>query len=86
MKDFVQRDKHKIKNIKFKQRVLYYKDMKGGAPEIMSMIEDLKNEGKLEEKIAIITNALEMGVLSVEQIATMCKTTVEFVEQIKNNN
>ena len=86
MKDFVQRDKNKIQNETFKNSVLYYKDMKGGLPEIMGMLEDLKNEGKLEEKIAIIKEALNMGVLSVDQIAKMCKTTVEFVEQIKNNN
>ena len=59
--------------------------MKGGAPEIMSMIEDLKNEGKLEEKIDTIKAALADG-LSVEQIAKICRTTIEFVEQIKNNN
>ena len=86
MQDFVQRDYNKMHNKTFQKRVQYYKDMKGGLPEIMSMIEDIKNEGKLEEKIEIIQEALNMGVLTVEQIAKMCSTTVEFVEQIKANN
>ena len=89
MKDFVQRDKHKIKNSEFRKQVLYYKDMKGGAPDIMSMMDNLKNEGKLEgkleEKIDTIKAALAAGI-SVEQIAKICRTTVEFVEQVKNNN
>lgn len=51
----------------------------------MSMMEDIKNEGRLEEKIEIIKEALKIEVLSVEQIAKICGTTVEFVEQIKNS-
>jgi anti-sigma28 factor (negative regulator of flagellin synthesis) len=48
-------------------------------------MEDIKNEARLEEKIEIIKEAIKLGTLSVEQIAKICHTTVEFVEQIKNS-
>ena len=51
----------------------------------MDLKEEARLEGILEEKIDIIKAALADG-LSVEQIARICRTTVEFVEQIKNNN
>ena len=51
----------------------------------MNLKEEARLEGILEEKIDTIKAALEAG-MSVEQIARICRTTVEFVEQIKNNN
>ena len=50
----------------------------------MDLKEEARLEGILEEKIETIQRALDMGI-EVEQIARICRTTVEFVEQIKNN-
>ena len=51
----------------------------------MDLKEEARLEGILEEKIETIQRAFDMGI-EVEQIARICRTTVEFVEQIKNNN
>ena len=51
----------------------------------MDLKEEARLEGILEEKIETIQRALDMEI-DVEQIARICRTTVEFVEQIKNNN
>jgi predicted transposase YdaD len=60
-----------------------YRDLKN---VIDTSFGEGKIEGKLEEKIEGIINALKQGKLTIEEIAEVFNTTVEVVLGIKNEN
>lgn len=63
----------------YEESLKSYRDLK-------NVIDTAFDEGRLEEKTKGIIKALGQGKLSVEEIAEVFSTTVEFVEQIKKGN
>jgi predicted transposase/invertase (TIGR01784 family) len=63
----------------YEESLKTYRDLK-------NVIDTAKDEGKIEEKSMGIIEALKEGTLSIESIAKIFRTTVDYVINIKNIN
>ena len=67
------------------ERITYLKTDEKGRESMCQMMEDMRNEAALEKTRAIARNLIEIGKLSVEEIADATGLSVDEVELLSQN-
>jgi predicted transposase YdaD len=62
------------------ERVRYFKESGGGTQSMCKLLEDVRKEAAEERNKEFAQALLEMGTMSVEQIAKLSKLPLEEVE------
>lgn len=80
--DFNCTDADEMYNSELAKRVRYFKETEGGRREMCKLMEDLRNETKIEMATAL----LKMGKLSNEEISTVSGLTIEQIEELSKKH
>ena len=86
MKDFSCRNAEDMHYKILADRVRYFKEDEKGVGAMCKAVEELAKELYKEDKIEMVESMLELGVLTMEQIALVSKLTLEEVKEIANQN
>ena len=82
MKDFSCRNAEDMHYKILADRVRYFKEDEKGVGAMCKAVEELAKELYKEDKIEMVESMLELGVLTMEQIALVSKLTLEEVKEI----
>ena len=82
MKDFSCRNAEDMHYKVLADRVRYFKEDEKGVGAMCKAVEELAKELYKEDKIEMVESMLELGVLTMEQIALVSKLTLEEVKEI----
>jgi hypothetical protein len=63
-------------------RVRYFKENERGRESMCKLLEDMRNETEIKRSESIALNLLEIGKMSVEEIASATGLTVECVNNL----
>ena len=86
MKDFNCKNPNDMYYKLLADRVRYFKEDEKGVGIMCKAVEELAKELYKEDKIEMVESMLELGVLTMEQIALVSKLTLEEVKEIANQN